>query len=224
MTIGLAADVKTSDDRRGSRLRGRPLNFIRQGAPLCTTQLTTRDCCTGEGGAVPLDHVDNVVGSGKGEVPQDAAVPVGGDPRVDSGGSLAAVDDGSADGGPGLLDSADGTAEDSEREVLFEEGAEESTVLKLLADVGVHILGCHAGGGQIGGGVAWIRGGHERDVPAEGEVLEQLRAVEVVLESMGPSLKVEGLVWEGDPEAVHVGRSSGQTLSGEDPPDVLVVD
>ena len=107
---------------------------------------------------------------------------------------------------------------------MFEERAEESAVLKLLADVGIHILGCHAGGRQIGWGVARMRGRHEGDVPAEGEILEQLGSVEVVLESMGPSLKIEGLVWERDLEAVHVGGCSGQTLGGKDPPDVLVVD
>ena len=100
---------------------------------------------TREQAAVALDHGDDVIGGGEGELPKDTAVEVSGDPRVDPGGTLAAVDDRAALVGPGLRDSADGTAEHSEGKGGLVERAEESTKGEFLGDVGVHVVGGQAG-------------------------------------------------------------------------------
>ena len=97
------------------------------------------------GSTMPLDHCHDVIRSAKGHVPENAAVPVGGDPGVDSSGSLAAVDDRPPDFGPGLLDGANGAAEHVEGEVLLEERAEEGAIEQLLVDVCVHVVDCQVG-------------------------------------------------------------------------------
>ena len=61
---------------------------------------------------------------------------MGGDPGVDPGRSLAAINDGAADRGPGLVNSADGTAENLEREGGFVERSEEGAKLEFLLYVG----------------------------------------------------------------------------------------
>ena len=134
---------------------------------------------TGEEAAVALDHGHDVLGGGQGQLPENTAVEVGGDPGVDAGRALAAVDDGAAHVGTGLLDGADRTAKDPEGEGALVKWTEEGAVAELLGDVGGHIVGGQVCGGKVDLGVAWRRRGREGYVPAEREVVEQLGSVEV---------------------------------------------
>ena len=140
---------------------------------------------------VSLHHRHNVFRSGKGELPGDSTMVVGGDPAIDAGETLAAVDDGTTDGGSFFFHGPNGATEDLEGEVGFIEGAEQRTILELLLDVCVDISGGQAGGRKIEGGVArfWWRG--EGNVPAEHEVFEEFRAVEVRPEGFLPRRYVE---------------------------------
>ena len=117
---------------------------------------------------------------------------VGGDPGIDPGGTLAAVDDCAAFVGPRFRDGTNWATEDLEGEGGLVERAEEGAKGELLCDVGVHVLGGQAGRGEVGRGVARRRRGQEGNIPAEGEVVEEGSGIKIGPEDSLPDRYVEG--------------------------------
>ena len=143
-----------------------------------------------------------------------------GDPGVDSGEALAAIDDGAANVRVGFCDGSNWAAEHGERKVCLLKWSEKGAVAEFLLDVDIHVLPGEVGGGEVGCSMARIRWGQERDVPAKCEVPEDLWAVEVGPQVGLPFLKIEGVVGEGNLKAVHVCRMTGDGESSADPLDV----
>ena len=152
------------------------------------------------------------------DFPRFSVMLVSRDEPVDPESQLAAVRNSTTDWDLGSR--AERTAEDSEGNFALLEGAKESTVGKLVVDVGGDILGGDRSRREIPLCIFWIRQGDEGEIPTKLQGFTDFNRIKITLQGEAPNLDGEGRTRKWNAEAIHVGPSTGDVVkslsSGEE--------